>query len=360
MVLGLASQGLAGYRILDGALYRDGCCCAPGDARYNLGLRDPDRTPSVLWLGGNHRDHLRCRPAAARGIALRRRSLLLILLAVLLLPIHVAIFESGQKLLGSRWPSVSFWESMLRQSFSAFAIYAIAIGASMARGFRVEARSRETDAARFALRAAQLEGQLAEARLHALQVQLNPHFLFNALNTISAFTESDPKVARTAMASLGKLLRTSLDHAGRARVPVAQELEFLEDYLMIERLRFEDRLTIEVRAEEAARSAFVPSLVLQPLVENAIRYGAGALRRSSHIDVSISLTGSRLRILVEDDGAGLPEGWRREDHAGIGLSNMARRLEALYGPEQVFTVSPRSAGGVLVEITLPLQRAEAT
>lgn len=292
-------------------------------------------------------------------ITFGRRIVLLILLAFALLPIQVGVVEATRGLFGSTWPAASFWESLLRQSFSAFAAYAIAIGVSMARSFRAEARSRETEATRLTLRAAQLESQLAEARLHALQSQLNPHFLFNALNTISAFTESDPKVARKAMASLGKLLRASLDHAGRAEVPVASELAFLEDYLTIERLRFEDRLTVEVSTDEDTRRALVPCFILQPLVENAIRHGVGALRRPCRIEVSIRPAGTQLLIRVDDDGAGLPEGWRLEDHAGIGLSNIERRLKELYGSEQTFKVSRRPEGGVRVEVTLPSNRPEA-
>jgi two-component system LytT family sensor kinase len=195
---------------------------------------------------------------------------------------------------------------------------------------------------------------LTEARLHALQSQLNPHFLFNTLNTISAFTETDTRTARQMMTCLGKLLRASLDHAGRQEVAIKDELAFLEDYLMIERLRFEDRITVDVRAEDDMRAALVPSFILQPLVENAIRHGAGVLRRKSHIQVSVRQSDGRLVIRVEDDGAGLPEGWRLEDHGGLGLSNIARRLRELYGSEQMFTLSRRPEGGVRAEAALPL------
>lgn len=157
------------------------------------------------------------------------------------------------------------------------------------------------------------------------------------------------------MACLGKLLRASLDHAGRQEVTIDDELAFLEDYLMIERLRFEDRLTVDIRAEDGTRAALVPSFILQPLVENAIRHGAGVLRRKSHIQVSVRQSGGRLVICVEDDGAGLPEGWRLEDHVGVGLSNIAGRLKELYGSEQMFALSRRPEGGVRAEMALPLR-----
>src|SRR5258707_737080 len=130
--------------------------------------------------------------------------------------------------------------------------------------YAAEARRREQEAAKLILHSAQLETHLAEARLRALQSQLNPHFLFNTFNTISAFTETDPKTARRMMARLGALLRSSLDHAGRQEVTLDEEVTFLEDYISIERLRFEDRLTVDVRIEDDARDALGPSVVLPP------------------------------------------------------------------------------------------------
>lgn len=275
-------------------------------------------------------------------------------LAMFLMPIPVSIDYAIQKALHAPSLAASVWENFAHQFMSAATAYSIIVGVSMAGSYRSEARGREREAAQLALHAAHLEGQLAEARLHVLRSQLNPHFLFNALNTISAFTESDPRLARQMMACLGKLLRASLDHAERQEVALDDELAFLDDYLMIERPRFEDRLTVDIRVADETRAASVPCFILQPLVENAIRHGAGVLRRESHIQVSVDRSGGRLVIRVEDDGAGLPEGWRLEDHAGVGLSNIARRLEELYGSEQTFAVSRRPEGGVRVEMGLPL------
>ncbi len=131
-------------------------------------------------------------------------------------------------------------------------VYAVIAGASMAASYAAEARRREQEGARLILHSAQLETHLTEARLRALQSQLNPHFLFNTFNTISAFTETDPKTARRAMARLAALLRSSLDHAGRQVVALAEELRFLDDYLTIERLRFEDRLTVDISVDDGA------------------------------------------------------------------------------------------------------------
>ena len=238
-------------------------------------------------------------------------------------------------------------------------VYALIVGVSVAGSYAAEARTREQEAARLAVHSAELEKHLAEAKLRALQSQLNPHFLFNTFNTISAFTETDPKTARRMMARLGTLLRSSLDHAGRQQVTLREELTFLEDYLTIERLRFEDRLTVDVRIEENVHDALVPSFVLQPLVENAIRHGTGARLRSGHVSVTARHTDDRLMLSVDDDGVGLPDGWRLEDHAGVGLSNIARRLKELYGSGHAFAVTGGAERGVRVDIAVPYRRGAA-
>lgn len=214
------------------------------------------------------------------------------------------------------------------------------------------------EAARRDARAAALEADLAEARLGALQGQLRPHFLFNALNAISAFTETDAPTARRAMAHLGDLLRASLDHGGRAEVPLADELDALGHYVAVERLRFPDRLAVSVEAEPGTCRALVPSFLLQPLVENAVRHGAGGVARPVAVAVRVRREGGRLALSVEDDGAGLPAGWRLGDHGGVGLGNTARRLDALYGPDGRFRVGPGAGGrGVRVDVEVPFRPA---
>lgn len=284
-----------------------------------------------------------------------RRILAHVPLGILAALAAVAMDYAARQVLQTEWAPPSAARFFLQNVSSAVTIYAIIVGASVATGYAAEARRREQEAAELALHSAQLETHLTEARLRVLQSQLNPHFLFNAFNTISAFTETDPKTARRMMARLGKLLRSSLDHAGRQEVTLAEELAFLEDYLTIERLRFEDRLTVEVQVEDSVRDALVPSFVLQPLVENAIRHGTGALLRSGHVRVSARRADGQLRLEVEDDGAGLPEGWHLADHAGVGLSNIARRLQELYGSGHTFAVGGRADGGVRVHIALPFR-----
>jgi sensor histidine kinase YesM len=231
------------------------------------------------------------------------------------------------------------------------AIAAIAVVGDYAR----QALRREREASDLALRAAKLEAGLAEARLHVLAGQLQPHFLFNALNAISAFTESDPRKARRLMSQLGELLRASLDHASRPEVTLAEELAFLESYLGIERARFEDRLTVTVQADDAALGALMPAFLLQPLVENAIKHGIVRRAARGSVRVSAWIDGDTLALRVVDDGVGLPEGWRMDRDAGVGLRNAAERLERLHPGAHRFHVANAPGGGVLVDVRIPFR-----
>lgn len=234
-----------------------------------------------------------------------------------------------------------------------YLIYWLILGVYLAWDSYVVMQQRE-------LKAAHLEKLLAEARLHTLQTQLHPHFLFNTLNAISAFMEKEPRVARRMMAELGGLLRFSLDHADRQEITLAEELEFLENYLSIERMRFEDQLTVEVEAAPETLEALVPSFLLQPLVENAIRHGITTRAAAGHIQVRASRANGRLSLQVRDDGVGLPEGWRLAEHGGVGLSNTVARLEQLYGDQYSFRIESAPSDGVLVEIELPFRKQTPT
>ena len=189
------------------------------------------------------------------------------------------------------------------------------------RSSRCSGHTRNTFVSRKSARtscAASLERRLAEARLHTLRAQLQPHFLFNALNTISAFTETNPRVARRLMEQLGDLLRASLTHTAQPLVTLGEELTFLDDYLAIESARFEGRIQVSVNVDDHLIDRQVPSFLFQPLVENAIRHGV-APRLSA--DVSRSprrKTGPMLVLRVRDNGLGLPPDWSFDQHAGVG------------------------------------------
>lgn len=230
-------------------------------------------------------------------------------------------------------------------------IYALIAIVSLITAYTGRLKSREREAREHA---AELERRLGEAQLHNLRAQLQPHFLFNALNTISAFTESDPSRARRLTGQLGTLLRASLAHTSRPLVPLAEELTFLDDYLAIECARFDDRLVVNVSADDNMTDVPVPSFLLQPLVENALRHGVGPRQSGGRIDVSAVRDASSLRLRVSDNGVGLPPGWDMTSSAGVGLTNLRSRLARIYGRDDLLTVTTNAAGGVDVRVTVPL------
>jgi LytS/YehU family sensor histidine kinase len=204
------------------------------------------------------------------------------------------------------------------------------------------ARERET-------REARLEAQLSRAELQVLKMQLHPHFLFNTMQTISALMDVSVHDARRTLTRLGDLLRLSLASIGEQEVTLREELEFLEHYLDIQRTRFQDRLTIVTDVSEDTLDARVPSLILQPLVENAIRHGIEPRAASGRIEISAERVDSRLRLRVLDDGAGLNGGVR----PGLGVANSRERLRALYGPEQRLELRAATSGGTEAVIEIP-------
>ncbi len=206
------------------------------------------------------------------------------------------------------------------------------------------------------LRLERLEKRFSEARLNALRMQLDPHFLFNALNTISSQVERNPKLARGMIEHLGNLLRLSLESKDRQEVPLAEEMAFLEHYLAIQKIRFGDHLRIETQIAPEVKYASVPCLFVQPLVENAIRHGISRRASGGTVIVSAHRDGNRLDIRVLDDGVGLPAGWTLENSGGVGLSVTRQRVAGLYPEgESRFAVNRRASGGTEVEISLPLR-----
>jgi signal transduction histidine kinase len=207
------------------------------------------------------------------------------------------------------------------------------------------------------LRRERLEHLFAEARLNSLRMQLDPHFLFNALNTISSQVDRDPRMARMMIERLGDLLRRSLELRDREEIPLAEELAFLEHYLAIQRIRFGTRLKVDLDVDAGVRYAPVPCLILQPLVENAIRHGVSPRASGGSIVVSARAVEGRLLIRVVDDGVGLPAGWSLESSAGIGLSLTRDRIRGLYPGFGQLVVRPGETGGTEASLTLPLAAA---
>jgi two-component system, LytTR family, sensor kinase len=201
--------------------------------------------------------------------------------------------------------------------------------------------------------ATNLERSLLKARLHALDLELRPHFLFNTLNAITALVRSEPAQAERMLITLGNLLRVTLGRTG-GEVTVAEELDQLDLYLDIQRVRFRDRLDVQVEVDAELLSAYVPGMILQPLVENALTHGLAPKIGAGTVRVSVASEDDTVVLRVIDDGVGLPPAGLRER---TGVGNTRERLRALYGDAQTMTLTAVAGGGAMSEVRLPLRGA---
>ena len=208
--------------------------------------------------------------------------------------------------------------------------------------------SRFSEAAR---ESEELQARLDQARLQALRLQLQPHFLFNTLNTITALVHRDPPSAERMVTGLSELLRSSLGTASEPEVRLDRELEVLRHYLDIQLVRFPDRLSVRFDIEPTARDAMVPSLLLQPLVENAIKHGITPRVAAGHLQISVRRQDDTLLLAVRDDGVGTRS--TKPILEGVGLGNARARLASLYGDQHRFEAGPRAGGGFDVTIEIP-------
>jgi signal transduction histidine kinase len=205
-----------------------------------------------------------------------------------------------------------------------------------------------------ALRESQLETHLVESQLQGLQRQLQPHFLFNTLNTISALMHRDVDAADNMIAKLSDLLRISLQNVGVQEVTLKQELDFLSKYLEIEQTRFRDRLTVVFDVHPDTLDALVPNLMLQPLVENSIKHGIGPKPTPGQIEIRTRRVGRLLELEVRDNGVGLSAARLTDFNRGVGLANTRSRLQHLYGSSHRFEFRQPPTGGLSVLIAIPL------
>jgi two-component system LytT family sensor kinase len=208
------------------------------------------------------------------------------------------------------------------------------------------------------LRTLQLEAQLSQAQLQALKMQLHPHFLFNTLHSISALLTKDVEAARKMITRLGDFLRLTLENSGSQEVTLQQEMAFLSCYLEIERIRFQNRLVTRMDLGPQTLDAKVPNLILQPIVENAIRHGIAPRSTPGLIEIEAKQHNGTLRIHVRDNGPGLPE-HRTSDNLfkkGLGLANTETRLERLYGADHLFNLSNNPDGGLIVTLEIPFHK----
>ena len=206
-------------------------------------------------------------------------------------------------------------------------------------------------------KSARLEAQLARAELQALKMQLHPHFLFNTLHSISALLYKNVSAADTMIARLGDFLRITLENSGSQEISLQQELEFLKCYLEIERMRFQDRLTICLDIDPRTLSVRVPNLILQPIVENAIRHGIAPRSRPGRIEIHSKQIDGFLQVQVSDNGPGLPANGNSRSlfKKGLGLANTQARLQQLYGPAHRLDFDNAPAGGLIVTLEIPVK-----
>ena len=272
-------------------------------------------------------------------------------LSVLLLFIYTGsillIFGRGQSSF-----SAGFRDLLVGSMHAEFLTYWMIVGLAWALDYYRKYRERE-------LRASQLETKLAQAQLDALRMQLQPHFLFNTLNSISVLMADDVGAARRMLTRLSELLRGSLANGGTHEVSLKEELEFLQNYVDIEQTRFQDRLSIEMKIQPAVLDARVPNLILQPLVENAIRHGVSPRGHDAVIAISAATReDGMVQLRVTDNGVGCGADLKRILARGIGLSNTKERLNQLYGADHRFEIVTTAGKGFAVTIVIPWRNGE--
>jgi two-component system, LytTR family, sensor kinase len=267
----------------------------------------------------------------------------------------LSLARTGVMVALSQWTDlyrpIEFTDLFYRQFHVYLLLYVLILGIAWAVYYHARFREREQAAE-------QLAAGLAEARFQALKMQLHPHFLFNTLNAISALIPPEAQPARRMVARLGDLLRTALEQEATQEVSLREELEFLEPYLEIEQTRLGDRLAVEFEVEPEALDARVPHLVLQPLVENAIRHGVAPRTGPGVVTIAAAVEGDVLIVHVRNTGGAAREGSPR-DPGGRGLANVRSRLEHLYGADHQLTAGPSRPGGWVTTIRIPFRASRS-
>jgi glucose-6-phosphate-specific signal transduction histidine kinase len=239
-----------------------------------------------------------------------------------------------------------FSSKIINGAFDSFLAYWFLVGLYYGYDYYTQFKSQK-------IKAARLETQLAQAQLNALKMQLHPHFLFNTMHAISSLMEEDVKSAQRMIAKLSDLLRITLDNAGVQIVSLNQELDFLKGYLEIQQTRFHDRLNIEYKIDKSTLNAEVPNLLLQPLVENAIKHGISPQAEGGKIEIYSAVENQVLSLRVTDDGKG---NGGKEVTEGIGIKNIRERLDQLYGKNYSMQLSSDSGKGFSVIIKIPFKK----
>jgi signal transduction histidine kinase len=265
-----------------------------------------------------------------------------------MITVRLLLFENAGKA-----PTVA-WTSFVQRQFLVnldwtLMTYTTVLALSYALHYSRESRAR-------AVKEAQLETKLVEARLRTLEAELQPHFLFNTLHAISSLVHSNPDGADRMISRLSDLLRLTFDRSGAARVSLQEELEFLQKYLEIEQTRFHDRLTVRFDIDADTLDAEVPRLILQPLVENAIKHGVSPKPGAGLVRIAAERRDAQLWLEVSDNGVGLSAGARERLRTGVGLANTRDRLECLYGTSHRLEFSD-DLKGLAVRLEIPFKQA---
>jgi signal transduction histidine kinase len=300
-------------------------------------------TPAIFWLGRRFRFDRRGWKTA---LAVHAPASLVITSVHMVIVGTVRFTLQGMRGGDPDW-SQTIADAFFRTVDLQLPFYWGIIGLQHAVDYYRQARARE-------LRAARLEMRLIESQLQTLQQQLQPHFLFNTLHAISTLVHRDPEKADVMIERLSDLLRITLQKVGVQEVELAEELEYLRAYLDIEQVHFGPRLIVEYRIDAAALDAMVPTLILQPLVENAIRHGLEPMVRGGCLAIEAQADGDTLWLRIRDNGVGFAIGQPRRD--GVGLANTRSRLDRLYEEQAALTIRENPGGGALVDIYLPLRR----
>lgn len=307
-------------------------------------------TPAVAWVSRQARFE--------RGRRLRSVSIHLLCVLVFAL-LHIIFYLMIQRALAAK-PilTTEFFQHVFKYMAPRLdmeiLLYLVMVVGVNAFDYYGQYLENERTATALKLEHARMEASLSSAKLEALKVQLQPHFLFNALHAISTLImRGDSKMANEMLLHLSQFLRMTLDSTDAQEVPLAEEMEFLDAYLRIQRVRFGERLRTRMEITPEAGRAYVPNLVLQPLVENAIRHGISGEKEGGCIAVKAEVAGELLRIQVRDDGAGLPE--ERALQEGVGLRNIRARLAQLYPQAHTCVLRAAQGGGTVAEITLPFR-----
>lgn len=251
---------------------------------------------------------------------------------------------------GTRFSWISQYEAMLRTFDYGIHLYWLIVIVYFAAAYYTRFREKETEEAK-------LRAQLTQAQLDALKMQVQPHFLFNTLNAISVLVTRNPDTARKMILQLSDLLRYTLEQGKTHEISLRDELEFLNRYLDIERMRFEDRLTIRQNIQPDTLDAFVPNMILQPLVENALKHGLASRPGPARLEIDTVREDDRLSIRIADNGEGFPAAGESQPKEGIGIANTRARLQQLYRDKQSFTMTNENGSGVAVTLTIPYRAA---